>query len=473
MTQLDDDTICAIATPPGRGGIGIVRISGSETESIVKKLTGSVPESRVAEFSRFLDDDGNVLDEGILLLFRAPNSFTGETVAELQGHGGPQVLNAVLRRVLALGARLARPGEFSERAFLNGKIDLLQAEAVADLIDASSEQAARSAMQTLQGVFSARIHELNKQLTEIRVNVEAAIDFSDEDIDILADQQVAEAMTSARSILQEIFVQARQGALLKEGLNIVIAGEPNAGKSSLLNSLAGTETAIVTDIPGTTRDLLREQLHIDGLPLHITDTAGLRMTDDPVEQEGVRRALGVIHDADKILLVVDSTLIDEESGGLTQHLDRILETLLESIQGHQQLVHLLRRLCVVMNKTDLLANAASGETSTSYQEIDLPVFNISAKLGSGLDALRQHLKASCGFQASGEAAFIARERHLIALKNAKKSLDSAGSGISKHSPLELVAEDLRIAQQHLGSITGEFSSDDLLGEIFSSFCIGK
>ncbi len=474
MAQLDDDTICAIATPTGRGGIGIVRISGPQTESLIEKLCGFVPDPRVATVSNIVDQNGTVLDEGIVILFVAPNSFTGETVAELQGHGSRQVLHSVLKQLLAYGARLARPGEFSERAFLNGKIDLLQAEAIADLVDASSEQAARSAMQTLQGVFSAHIHELNEKITRIRVNVEAAIDFSDEDIDVMADQQVAAKLNEAQQTLEKIFQQARQGALLKDGLNIVIAGEPNAGKSSLMNALAGIDTAIVTDIPGTTRDLLREQLTIDGLPLHITDTAGLRSSDDPVEQEGVRRAREAVNQADKILLVVDVTEVpgdlEDSDKQVTEHLRRITDALLLPDQNRQQLLH---RLCLVFNKIDLIAGCTPGESSTSYQDLTLPVFNISAKFATGLDALRQYLVASCGFHASGEGAFIARERHLIALEAAQDSLNKAVSGVSKHSPLELVAEDLRFAQQQLGSITGQFSSDDLLGEIFSSFCVGK
>lgn len=470
MAQLDEDTICAIATPPGRGGIGIVRISGPDTESLVRKICGFVPQPRTAEFSRFTNKNSAVLDEGIVILFPAPNSFTGETVAEFQGHGGMQVLNSLLRLLIDHGARLARPGEFSERAFLNGKVDLLQAEAIADLIDASSEQAARGAIQTLQGVFSARIDELNEQITRIRVNVEAAIDFSDEDIDIMGDQKVAASVDEARHTLTSIFAQAKQGALLKEGLNIVIAGEPNAGKSSLLNALAGVDTAIVTDIPGTTRDLLKEQLHIDGLPLHITDTAGLRLSEDPVEQEGVRRARKAIADADKILLVIDSTEIDSPAANINERLNRILESLLLDEQDHQQLLH---RLCLVLNKIDLLADSAPGGSSTCYQDLDLPVFNISAMFGAGLDSLREHLKTSSGFNAASEGAFIARERHLIALGFAQECLNKVASGISERSPLELVAEDLRLAQQHLGGITGQFSSDDLLGEIFSSFCIGK
>lgn len=470
MTQLDTDTICAIATPSGRGGIGIVRISGPETESIVRKFCGSIPRARTAEFHRFRNEHDEVLDEGIVLLFPAPDSFTGETVAELQGHGGAQVLNSILKQAIAYGARLSRPGEFSERAFLNGKMDLLQVEAVADLIDASSEQAARSAVRTLQGVFSAHIHDLTEQLTRVRVNVEAAIDFSDEDIDVMADENVSRALAQCQSTLQKIFRQARQGALLQEGLNIVIAGQPNAGKSSLLNALAGSDTAIVTNIPGTTRDLLKQELNLDGLPLHVTDTAGLRMSDDPIEQEGVRRARQAIAEADCLLTVVDGTTLQGDSDELAPELNTVLNAMADTDSGRQQLVH---RICLLVNKIDLLSTDAPGRSSTSYQGVDLPVFHISAKTGAGLEDIIGFLKESCGYQASGESAFIARERHLIALEKAGSAIDKAVSGVSKQSHLELVAEDLRIAQQHLGTITGQVSSDDLLGEIFSSFCVGK
>jgi tRNA modification GTPase len=467
---LDNDTICAIATPSGRGGIGIVRISGPDAESIVKMFCGSLPRPRTAELHKFRNSEGEILDEGIALLFPAPNSFTGETVVELQGHGGTQVLHTVLKQALDYGARLARPGEFSERAFLNGKLDLLQAEAVADLIDASSAQAARSALRTLQGVFSAQIHQLNEQLTRIRVNVEAAIDFSDEDIDIMADHKVADAIEESLSTLDQLFTQAQQGALLQEGLNIVIAGKPNAGKSSLLNALAGNDLAIVTDIPGTTRDLLKQQLSLDGLPLHITDTAGLRISDDPIEQEGVRRAQQAIQDADLILLVIDIEELNNSEDTITDHLNQVMESIaLDSNLGSQ----LLHRLSLIQNKIDLLPAYKPGQSSIPYQELNLPVFNISAKKGSGLQQLSNHLKTSCGFQSTGESAFIARERHLIALREAREVLFKAASGVSKRLPLELIAEDLRLGQQHLGSITGETSSDDLLGEIFASFCVGK
>ncbi|MCG8416276.1 MAG: tRNA uridine-5-carboxymethylaminomethyl(34) synthesis GTPase MnmE [Pseudomonadales bacterium] len=470
MAQLDTDTISAIATPPGRGGVGIVRVSGPAVSEIAETICGKLPEARTATVTNFLSTDSSVLDSGIALYFSAPNSFTGEDVLELQGHGGYQVLNALLRRTLECGARLARPGEFTERAFLNDKVDLLQAEAIADLIEAGSEQAVRSAMRTLQGVFSARVEELVNQLISIRVNVEAAIDFSDEDIDVLADTGVASALTEATNLLLAIFKQANQGALLQEGISVVIAGAPNAGKSSLLNALAGNESAIVTDIPGTTRDLLKEQLSLDGLPVHITDTAGLRESEDQVELEGVRRARQVISQADRILLLIDATTIDLDD---SEFLSDALTLLAQEQDTGAWLEEYADRLCVVINKTDLLEDPVNGQGSTNYQEHVLTSFHISAKQGLGIDAIKSYLQSSCGFEAMTEDGFIARERHIQALKKTEKLLDSARSGVSKQLPLELIAEDLRLAQQSLGSITGQVSSDDLLGEIFSSFCIGK
>ncbi len=470
MAQLDTDTISAIATPPGRGGIGIIRISGPAVSEIAKSICSGLPEARTATVANFLSEDETVLDSGIALYFPAPNSFTGEDVLELQGHGGYQVINTLLRRTLECGARLARPGEFTERAFLNDKVDLLQAEAIADLIDAGSEQAVRSAMRTLQGVFSARVEELVNQLIAIRVNVEAAIDFSDEDIDVLANTGVADALADAKQVLVAIFKQANQGALLQEGISVVIAGAPNAGKSSLLNALAGNESAIVTDIPGTTRDLLKEQLSLDGLPVHVTDTAGLRESGDQVELEGVRRAREVISRADRILLLIDVTTIDIND---SDFLNDALKLLANEQDINAWLSEHADRLCVVINKTDLIDGLVNGQASTIYQEHTLTSFHISAKQGQGIDAIKSYLQRSCGFEAMAEDGFIARERHIQALKEAEKLLHSALSGVGKQLPLELVAEDLRLAQQSLGTITGQVSSDDLLGEIFSSFCIGK
>lgn len=474
MLQQDTDTICAIATPAGRGGIGIIRVSGPKAAEICARITGSLAPARSATRANFRDDDSTVIDQGLVLYFPAPNSFTGEDVLELQGHGGPHVLHAVLSRTQQLGARLARPGEFTERAFLNGKVDLLQAEAVADLIDASSQQAARSAMRTLQGVFSAKVNEIVNSLTRIRVNVEAAIDFSDEDIDILERSGVATELAALLAAMQSLFREAEQGALLKEGIHLVLAGTPNVGKSSLMNALCGNESAIVTDIPGTTRDLLREQLNIDGLPITITDTAGLRVSQDPVEQEGVRRATKVINEADRIFLVIDGereqTLADE--AGQRSIPDTWMETLLGGL-GEQDAMNLLRRTSIILNKIDLLSDPEPRQFTTGYKDISLKLFRVSAKQGLGLDLLRDDIKRSVGYSAPDSSAFLARQRHLIALEEAYGYMENANSGVSEHLLLELVAEDLRLAQQTLGKITGEVSSDDLLGEIFSSFCIGK
>ena len=469
MAHLDNDTISAIATPQGRGGIGIVRISGPLTSQIATSICGELPEPRIATSAKFKDSNGNVLDEGIALFFPKPNSFTGEDVLELQGHGGLYVLNSLLRCSLDHGCRIARPGEFTERAFLNDKLDLLQAEAVADLIDANSEQAMRSALRTLQGVFSAHVNALVEKITAVRIHVEAAIDFSDEDIDVLGDNAVSQSLKETLELLYSIVRQATQGALLQEGIAVVIAGEPNAGKSSLLNALAGTDSAIVTDIAGTTRDLLKEQLNLDGLPVHVTDTAGLRESNDVVELEGVRRARDAIAKADKILLVVDGSKNEMTESTIVKN----LRLLVEDIDPDEWFKQNAQRLCLVNNKIDLIEDAEAGAASTTYQEQILPVFHIAAKHRLGMTDIINWIKTECGFEAESESAFIARERHLQALDAAGELLEKASSAVSKQSHLELVAEDLRLAQQKLGTITGEFTADDLLGEIFSSFCIGK
>lgn len=477
MLQQDTDTICAIATPPGRGGIGIIRVSGPKAAEICKYVTGSVPAARTATRANFLDSYSNIIDQGLVLYFPAPNSFTGEDVLELQGHGGPHVLHGVLSRTQQLGARLARPGEFTERAFLNGKVDLLQAEAVADLIDASSQQAARSAMRTLQGVFSAKVNEIVHSLTRIRVNVEAAIDFSDEDIDIIEQSGVASELSGLLGAIQALFREAEQGALLKEGIHLVLAGAPNVGKSSLMNALCGNDSAIVTDIPGTTRDLLREQLILDGLPITLTDTAGLRASEDPVEQEGVRRATRVINEADRIFFLIDGereqSLVNTLGASSQEDIpDAWLNTLIEGL-SHQDSVALLRRTSVIINKIDLLTDNQPRQYTKTYKDTELKLFRVSAKQGLGLESLREDIKQSSGYSAPDGSAFMARKRHLVALQEANDYLEKASLGVSNHLHLELVAEDLRLAQRALGKITGEVSSDDLLGEIFSSFCIGK
>ena len=465
MTHSSDDTICAIITAPGRGGVGIVRLSGPRSLAIGKQLLPLDPRPRHAHFCDFLSADGSAIDQGIALYFPAPNSYTGEDIVELQGHGGMQVLNLLLSRVIDLGARLALPGEFSERAFINNKIDLVQAEAIADLIDASSQQAARSALRTLQGEFSRRINDLVEQLTHIRVNVEAAIDFSDEDIDVMSRMGVAEQLNEANEHLSSVFSQAQQGSLLKEGISIVIAGKPNAGKSSLLNALSGQDSAIVTDIPGTTRDLLHQEISLSGVPVHVTDTAGLRESEDLVEQEGVRRARLALEKADQILLVVDSQNREDLA-------ELLLPLELERLDAEQR-QEILQRTTVVLNKIDLTASPDPHIESTSYQGVTLTLIRLSARENLGISLLTNHLLEAVGFRAGSEGAFVARERHLRALKSAEECLNKATSGVGEHSQLELIAEDLRLAQGYLGEITGEVSSDDLLGKIFSSFCVGK
>jgi tRNA modification GTPase len=442
------DTIAAIATPPGRGGIGVVRISGAETAGIMRGVLGKNLRPRYAHYGPFHDDDGSVLDTGLALYFPSPRSFTGEDVLELHAHGGPVLLDLLLRRVLRLGARLARPGEFSERAFLNDKIDLAQAEALADLIESTTEQAARSAQRSLQGEFSARIHKLVEELIELRLYVEASIDFAEEEIDFLEQGQIAEKLAGIRAALQDIRYSARQGCLLREGMTVVIAGRPNAGKSSLLNRLAGREAAIVTEIAGTTRDTLREYIQIDGMPLHIVDTAGLRDSEDIVEKEGIRRAHAEIEKADRVLLVLDDR--DPMDG----------EILLKALPGHIPVTR-------IHNKIDL-----TGKPAGHVKERDESVIYLSAKTGAGLDGLLRHLKASMGYDSEAGDVFIARRRHLDAIDRADGCIKSAEAQRQTRAA-ELLAEELREAQLALSEITGEFTNEDLLDRIFSSFCIGK
>jgi tRNA modification GTPase len=444
------DTIAAIATPPGRGGVGIVRISGAKSLSIAESITGALPLPRHARFSRFRDQDGATLDEGIALFFPAPHSFTGEDVLELQGHGGPVVMDLLLQRCLQLGARLAQPGEFSQRAFLNDKLDLVQAEAIADLIDAESAAAARLASRTLEGVFSREIERLVEQLIQLRLYVESAIDFPEEEIDFLSDGKVSADLQAIIEQTRHLLRSAETGRLLRDGMTLVIAGRPNAGKSSLLNALAGYESAIVTEIPGTTRDILRERITIDGLPLHIVDTAGLRESDDPVELEGIRRARLQIEQADRILWV-----FDDQADPAHLQLDR--DTLPSQVP-----------LTLVRNKIDLSGKSAAVCESEAGVEVA-----IAAREGLGLHLLIEHLKACVGYQTPGEGEFIARRRHLDALDRALEHLDQGNAMLDEHQAGELLAEDLRQAQLSLAEITGEFSADDLLGRIFSTFCIGK
>ncbi|WP_445371497.1 tRNA uridine-5-carboxymethylaminomethyl(34) synthesis GTPase MnmE [Methylomonas sp. HW2-6] len=446
--MLDGDTIAAIATPPGNGGVGVIRISGPAAPGIAGHLTGkALPKPRFAQFVSFLEADGRAIDSGLLLYFRAPASFTGEDVVELQGHGGSVVLDMLLRRVLALGARLAEPGEFSRRAFLNDKIDLAQAEAIADLITSSTEQAVRSAQRSLQGVFSEKINQLIDELIELRVFIEAAIDFVDEEIDFLGDGVVAGRIARLQTQIGEIRRSAEQGRLLHDGMTVVLAGKPNAGKSSLLNALAGHDAAIVTDIAGTTRDVLRERIQLDGMPLHVIDTAGLRDSDNPVEQEGIRRARQEIARADRVLLLIDSS--DTDCTGSDADLPAGIA------------------VTKVFNKIDLVGGQARIEQTPQGTAIHL-----SVKQGQGLDLLKHHLKLSMGFSEGADNVYVARARHIQALQQAAQAVENAADQL-QHQAHELVAEELRQAQTSLSAITGEFTSDDLLGEIFSSFCIGK
>jgi len=451
------ETIAAIATAQGRGGVGIVRISGPLALSAAQAIVGKTPQPRHAHYGAFKDEHGDAIDEGISLYFPGPNSFTGEDVFEMQGHGGPVVLDMMLQRCVQLGCRLARAGEFSERAFLNDKLDLAQAEAIADLIEASSAQAARNALRSLQGAFSIRVDNLTEKLIGLRIYVEAAIDFPEEEIDFLADGHVLSLLDEVREHLSTVIREANQGALLRDGMTVVIAGRPNAGKSSLLNALAGREAAIVTEIAGTTRDVLREHIHIDGMPLHVVDTAGLRETTDHVEKIGVERALRAITEADRILLVIDATA--PEASDPFSLWPEFLEERPDPA-----------KVTLIRNKADL-----SGDPITLQVNADGHVtINLSAKAGGeGLELLRDHLKACMGFQQTSESSFSARRRHLDALQRASTSLEHGRSQLTLAGAGELLAEDLRQAQQALGEITGAFSSDDLLGRIFSSFCIGK
>jgi tRNA modification GTPase len=438
------DTIAALATPAGRGGIGVIRISGPHVPEIAQTMLGQLPQARIATFTDFVDNEGELLDQGIALNFPAPHSFTGEDVLELQGHGGPVVMDLLLNAVLKLGARLAHPGEFSERAFLNGKMDLAQAEAIADLIDCASTQAARCALRSLQGEFSAKIHASVDQLIWLRSYIEAGIDFVDEEIDLLADGQVIKKIEKLINDIDNILEQAQQGYLLKEGMRIVLAGEPNVGKSSLLNCLAGRDTAIVTPIPGTTRDVVRDQIQLDGMPLHITDTAGLRETDDPVEQEGIRRTKVAFKEADLVILLLDDRHPDDK--GYASLLTEIDQPPL-----------------IIRNKIDLSGHRAGMSEGE--------VLYLSAKTGEGVELLKAYLKEKMGLHSSSEGSFMARRRHLDALERARTAFTTGLNHASASE--ELLAEDLRQAQEALGEITGEFSADDLLGQIFSTFCIGK
>lgn len=456
--SLEQDTIVAIATPPGKGGVGIIRLSGNKALVIAQAISGKDAfKPRYAHYSNFYQqqDKDKLLDQGIILFFNGPYSFTGEDVVELQGHGGPVILDAIVQECIRLGARMARPGEFSERAFLNNKIDLAQAEAIADLIDSASIEAAKNAVRSLQGEFSKKIHHLVEKVIELRLFVEAAIDFPEEEIDFLNDGRVKRKLDSVINECQQLIAQAQQGRILQEGMKVVIAGKPNAGKSSLLNALAGFDAAIVTDIAGTTRDVLKENILIDGMPLHIIDTAGLRDSPDIVEQEGIRRAWQAIDDADAILLVIDASKDDINDSDVWPEFT-------QRLSAHHQLT-------IIANKCDLTEKSASVQQNAD----GIPVIHISAKQHLGIDLLRNQLKQLAGYQQQNEGNFTARRRHLDALEKALDYLDKGHHQLVHTGAGELLAEDLRYCQQHLNEITGEFSADDLLGKIFSSFCIGK
>ena len=446
------DTICAVATPPGAGGLGIVRVSGPEVPEISRTLLGFLPSPRYATLTDFTDSEDEVIDSGIALYFPAPHSFTGEHVLELQGHGGAFILQRLMRRVLNLGARAARPGEFSERAFLNDKMDLVQAEAIADLIDSGSDAAARAAQRSLQGVFSTQVHSLQEELTAVRVFVEAAIDFPEEEIDFLAESDVVQQVKTAGCHLSGLLAGARQGRLLRDGIVLAIIGRPNAGKSSLLNALSGQDSAIVTAIPGTTRDVLREQIDLEGIPVHVADTAGIRETSDLIEAEGVRRARQALASADIVLLIKDVSDNADFEQDLSAELPPGIETIL------------------VGNKIDLLPE---GELKKIQDKDDAQQVWISTITGQGMEDLRSRIRDVIGATDRVEGSFSARQRHIDALKRAGGHLAAGSQAMETSQAGELLAEELRLTQQALGEITGEMLPDDLLGEIFSSFCIGK
>ena len=442
------DLIAAVATAAGKGAVGVVRISGPDLVELFQPLLGRSPVARAAVLTDFLDAAGDAIDRGLAIYFPAPNSYTGDDILELQGHGGATVLNALLRRCLELGARVAEPGEFTQRAFLNGKIDLAQAESIADLIEARSEAAARSAMRSLKGEFSLRIHALVDELVALRMRVEACIDFPEEGIEHLLPDQLAERIRDLLGGVDAIRGVARQGNLLRDGARVVLAGRPNVGKSSLLNKLAGEDLAIVTELPGTTRDVLRQDLCLEGVPIQVLDTAGLRETVDPVEQLGVARARKALEGADLALVVTDATT------GITDDDLRIIQELPQGLP-----------LLVVVNKIDLAAIVPAPPNSLGLREVQ-----ISALYGQGTDALRAEILAQIGWEGAADGVFLARTRHLSAIQRASVHLETA---LGHVGAFELLAEELRLAQQALGEVTGAFSADDLLREIFSRFCIGK
>lgn len=449
------DTIAAQATAPGRGGVGIIRISGPNVPAVANKILGKLPELRKAEYLPFYNLSGEVLDQGIALYFKGPNSFTGEDVLELQGHGGPIILDMLLKSILTIdNVRMANPGEFSEQAFLNDKLDLTQAEAIADLINSTSEQAAKCALHSLQGDFSKLVNQMVEDTIHLRMYVEAAIDFPEEEIDFLADEKVVNDLKAIINQVEKVQAKAQQGSIIREGMRVVIAGRPNAGKSSLLNALSGKDSAIVTDIAGTTRDVLSEQIHLDGMPLHIIDTAGLREASDRVEQIGIEKAWQEINQADRVLLMIDADSKEEDPRTFWPE---FFEKLPDNIG-----------LTVIKNKADVANVPVSFDESGQY-----PTVTLSAKTQQGLELLTNHLKSIMGYQGSIEGGFMARRRHLAALETAHHHLIIGLEQLEAYVAGEILAEELRLCQEALNQITGEFTNDDLLSEIFSSFCIGK
>ena len=444
------DTIVAAATPPVIGGIGIVRISGPDVPAIARSLIGRLPQARVATLGDFHDANGVAIDSGLALYFPEPGSFTGEPVLELHGHGGPVVIGLLIEAAVALGARQARPGEFSKRAFLNDKLDLVQAEAIADLIGSGTSQAARAALRSLSGAFSAAVDVLQEQLVRLRLHVEAAIDFPEEEIDFLSDQQLLARIDDCDKAFDALLEEAQAGRVLRDGYQVIIVGQPNAGKSSLLNLLSGQEAAIVTEVAGTTRDIIREKIDIDGLLVELIDTAGLRDNPDQIEAEGIRRARKAIKNADAVLWIQDASKKEEES----------LAALGEELPGDVPLI-------TVVNKIDLTG------LSAGFANDQPLVVNISAKTGAGTAALRDEIRKLAGHKDTGEGSFTARRRHVEALRKAKDHFDTGKKALDESKAGELLAEELRLAQEALAEITGEFTSDDLLGKIFSEFCIGK
>ncbi|RLA36893.1 MAG: tRNA uridine-5-carboxymethylaminomethyl(34) synthesis GTPase MnmE [Gammaproteobacteria bacterium] len=442
-----EDTIVAAATPPGKGGIGVVRISGPGTAKIATQMLGELPIPRYATLAEFRGPDGVPIDAGLALYFPTPDSFTGETVLELQGHGGPLVMSLLVDAAIALGARRAQPGEFSKRAFLNGKLDLIQAEAVADLIDSGTARGARAALRSLVGTFSKAVEELQEQLTRLRLHVEAAIDFPEEEIDFLDDAKLQKQIEKCADAIDSLKNETRIGSILRDGFQVVILGKPNAGKSSLLNALSGQDAAIVTEVAGTTRDILRESIDIDGLIVELVDTAGLRDDPDMIEAEGIKRARNALKNADAILWIQDATQPAENN-----HEEDIAENIPQII---------------LRNKTDVTGD------SPGVQQQDPAILNISAKTGAGLDALRETIRQVAGYENLGDGAFTARRRHIDALNLAAQHFECGRDALNKNKAGEIFAEELKLAQSALGEITGSFTSDDLLGRIFSEFCIGK